>query len=66
MVQGIGNVSFTCKNSHSIDMWLYSFLKENYKLKNLLANVEKVLKFLPLVFFNRDGTIDYLVIISKL
>ena len=37
---------------------------ENYKLKNLLAKVQKVLTFLWLAFFNLEKMI-YLVIISR-
>ena len=35
-----------------VDLFFSSSLKENYKLKNLLAKVGKVLTFLSLTFFN--------------
>ena len=50
----MGIASFTCDSFHSIDTWLFSSLKENYKLKNLNAKEEKVLTLLPLTFFNLE------------
>ena len=50
----MGIASFTCDSFHSIDTRLFSFLKENYKLKNLNAKEEKVLTLLSLTFFNLE------------
>ena len=55
MVIGMGITSFTSNSLFIrlvVDLFFSSSLKENYKLRNLLAKVEKVLTFLSLTFFN--------------
>ena len=45
------DIAYLTRNSfHSIYTRLFSSLNENHKLKNLLANVDKVLMLLSLAF----------------
>ena len=61
MVQGMITACLTCDSFSSIDTWIFS-LNQNYKFKNLLAKVEKVLTFLTFPFFNLEQMIHYWVI----
>ena len=57
MVMGMGITSFTSNSLFIrlvVDLFFSSSLKENYKLRNLLAKVEKVLTFLSLTFFRSE------------
>ena len=66
LVQGMGIATFTRDSSHPIDIWLFTSFKENHKLKNVLATVEKVWTLLSFAFPKLQLMIYYLVIISKL
>ena len=54
MVQSKSIASLINGSFHSIDTLILFYLNENYKVKKLLAKVEKVLTFLSLPFFNLE------------
>ena len=66
MLQGMDIAPFTCCTFLSTEHDIFSPLSEHYKIKNLLAKVEKVWTILSVTFFNLEEMIHYLVIISIL